>query len=261
MNSTQVTQAAEILWRNWQGQSRIDALPVHCRPADRAQGYAIAAALAQFSGQAVAGWKIAATSEAGQKHINVDGPLAGRILSSKLLQPGSRVPLGDNVMRVAEAEFAFRLARDLPPRPQKYVLNEVMESVGSLHLSMEIPDSRYKDFVKVGAPQLIADTACACWLVVGDAVPADWREVDLAERRVDAYVDGQHRARGAGKAALGDPRMALIWLVNEVAQFAVGVKAGDIVTTGTCIVPVAIAPGSNVKLDYGSLGTLEAEIS
>ena len=64
-----------------------------------------------MSRQAVAGWKIAATSLAGQKHINVDGPLAGRLLAGRELQPGTPVPLAGNLMRVAEAEFAFTMAR------------------------------------------------------------------------------------------------------------------------------------------------------
>jgi 2-keto-4-pentenoate hydratase len=127
------------------------------------------------SGSAIAGWKIAATSEAGQKHINVDGPIIGRILRSRLLSPGANVTLGDNIMRVAEAEFAFGFTQDLPARAAPYSEAEALAAVGSLHLSIEVPDSRYEDFTKVGAAQLIADTACACWLVLGPAVAMPWR--------------------------------------------------------------------------------------
>ena len=45
---------------------------------DRLEGYAIQAMLANLSGQGIDGWKIAATSRAGQAHIAVDGPLALR---------------------------------------------------------------------------------------------------------------------------------------------------------------------------------------
>jgi 2-keto-4-pentenoate hydratase len=145
-------EAAGLLWSNWLATTRIAALPEACRPRDRSDGYAVAAALAERSGQAVVGWKIAATSEAGQKHINVDGPLAGRILAGRLLRPGDPVPLGDNIMRVAEAEFAFRFADALPPRSAAYTCDEVMAAVGALLLSMEIPDSRYQDFTAVGVP-------------------------------------------------------------------------------------------------------------
>ena len=38
-------------------------------------------------------------------------------------------------------------------------------------------------------------------------------------------------------------------------------KAGQFVTTGTCIVPMAIAPGDEVTIDYGVLGTISCQIA
>ena len=61
-------------------------------------------------------------------------------------------------------------------------------------------------------------------------------------------------ATGKGSAALGDPRLALTWLVNELCRYADGVKIGTVVTTGTCVVPVTIEPGDHFVGDYGELG-------
>ena len=260
MQGAAIEEAASYLWEHWRQNRRSAAIPAHCRPASRRDGYEIGRAIAARSGLPVAGWKIAATSEAGQKHINVDGPLAGRLLSGRMRAQGEAIPLGDSIMKVVEAEFAFRFARDLPAQSTPYLEREVMAAVGSLHLSMEVPDSRYHDFTAVGAAQLIADTACACWLTVSDPVTADWRGADLAQHRVTAAINGEVVAEGFGKAALGDPRKALTWLVNEVAEFGGGIKAGDIVTTGTCVKPPPIKPGDRVLLDYGSFGTLAAQI-
>jgi len=260
MTPDKTDEAAAILLSNWRAVTRIDALPEACRPAGRAAGYAVAAALARQSGEAVAGWKIAATSEAGQKHINVDGPLGGRILASRVVAPGATIPLAGNLMRVAEAEFAFVLGRDMPERDEAYSRDEVMAAVTALHLTIEIPDSRYADFTKVGAPSLIADTACASWLAVGPAVTAEWRGIDLASHRVAAFRNGAEAAVGSGKAVLGDPRTALAWLVNEVARYGGGVKAGQFVTTGTCITPIKIDGGDRIDVDYGPLGAIAVAI-
>ncbi len=260
MTRAQIETAARHLWTHWQEGTRTGGLPDTCRPATRAEAYRIAEAIAGLSGQKVIGWKIAATSTAGQKHINVDGPLAGRLLQNRVLAAGATVRLGDNIMRVAEAEFAFRFGHDLPPEFAPYNRSEVMAAVADLHLSLEIPDSRYRDFTIVGAAQLIADTACACWLVTAPSAYADWRSLDLVRHRVDAHVNGSLAASGGGEAVLGDPVIALTWLVNEVAVFAGGIKAGDLVTTGTCLKPVTIAPGDEARLDYGVLGTLSARI-
>jgi 2-keto-4-pentenoate hydratase len=260
MTPDQADEAAAILLRNWRGLTRIDALPEECRPRDRAEGYQIAAAVARQSGDMVAGWKIAATSTAGQKHINVDGPLGGRILKGRLVPPGGTVDIRGTIMRVAEAEFAFVLGKAFPERGAPYSQAEVMDAVTALHLSIEIPDSRYADFTLVGAPSLIADMACPAWLVLSAPVEADWRSLDLAEHRVVAYKNGAEAAAGSGKAALGDPRIALTWLVNEAARYGGGVEAGQFVTTGTCVVPVPIAPGDSITMDYGALGSLSVKI-
>lgn len=254
------TGAAELLLRNWAATTRIAELPEDVRPRTRAEGYEAAAQVARQSGSEVAGWKIAATSEAGQKHINVDGPLVGRILKSRHRPQGSSIVLGDNIMRVAEAEFAFGFARDLPPRATPYSEAEALDAVASLHLSIEIPDSRYADFTKVGAAQLIADTACASWLVLGPAVETPWRHLDLSAHAVKGLRNGAVVAEGTGKAVLGGPLKALTWFVNEAATYCGGVKAGQFVTTGTCIIPMAVAPGDEATVDYGELGTISCRI-
>jgi 2-keto-4-pentenoate hydratase len=261
MSPDRIEAACDALWQAWRTTTRIAAIPAQARPADRAEGYAVQAALARRSGDAPYGWKIAATSPAGQAHIGVDGPLAGRLLASRMLAPGATVPLAGNQMRVAEVEFAYRLARPLPPRAQPYSVDETMAAVGSLHPTIEIPDSRYEDFVTAGAPQLIADFACANWLVVGPAVGGDWHQRPLAAHAVSATIDGRPVATGSGAAVLGDPRVALTWIANELRVHGEGLKAGELVTTGTSVVPVAIAPGQTFVADYGPIGTLSVTLA
>src|SRR5262252_1366709 len=103
MTDHEIQLAAAALWQNWQRSLRIPELPQKTRPADRADGYAIQAKLADLSGQAIVGWKIAATSRAGQEHIRVDGPLAGRLLSERVVRNGAVISLDGNLMSVAEA--------------------------------------------------------------------------------------------------------------------------------------------------------------
>src|SRR5688572_1404743 len=161
MKGDAAQQAADLLWGHWTGGTRLDHIPAEVRPTTRAEGYAIQARLGARSAAPLYGWKIAATSKAGQAHIAVDGPLAGRLLRERVFEDGATLPFGANHMRVAEAEFAFRMERDLPPRDAAYAVAEVLGAVGSLHPAIEVPDSRFNDYTAVGAPQLIADNACA----------------------------------------------------------------------------------------------------
>jgi 2-keto-4-pentenoate hydratase len=261
MTEQDIQFAATVLWKNWQQSHWIRQLPEHCRPVDRSEGYAIQARLADLSGQGIAGWKIAATSSAGQAHIGVDGPLAGRLLKERVLNDGATISLSGNLMRVAEAEFAFRFRRDLEKRQQPYIMAEVLSAAGSLHPAIEVPDSRFEDYTVVGAPQLIADNACACWFILGPPVEVDWRQFDLAQHKVDGYRNLERAASGSGANVLGDPRVALTWIANELSQLGDGLRAGQVVTTGTCITPISVAPGHQVRMDFGAFGSVEAQFS
>jgi 2-keto-4-pentenoate hydratase len=260
MNQEQIAESATILWKNWMQSGLIDALPEHCRPSSREEAYAIQAEVARLSAQRLFGWKIAATSTDGQKHIGVDGPLAGRLLAGRVMQCGAQLVLGQNLMKVAEAEFAFRIGTPLPPRSEDYSMQEVLAAVDTLHPAIEIPDSRYTDFARVGASQLIADNACACWFILGSETKVDWRAYDLPAHTVTAWRNDDLAAQGNGANVLGDPRIALTWIANELSALGIGLNAGETVTTGTCVLPQPIAPGDAIRADFGDLGSVSVEI-
>lgn len=256
-----ITQAAQVVWAHWQSGQVLKALPEECRPLTTAQGYAVQAQLPSVSNRTVVGWKIAATSANGQSHINVSGPLAGRLLSGQVFDSGATVPSAGNRMRVAEPEFAFVMGQDVPPQNTPYDMPQVMAAVASLHPAIEIPDSRLTPFTEAGEAQLLADNACARHFVLGPAAPDSWRELDLSTYTVQARVDHGERLcytrEGTGANVLGDPRIALTWLANQLSVLGITLQKGQVVTTGTCMVPLALEPGDTVSADYGLLGHVQ----
>ena len=253
LDKNQIAAASSILHDHWRAGTKFDALDASLRPRDRAEGYAIQAAIENYSSGKLFGWKIAATSEAGQKHINVEGPMAGRILPETIIPDGGTASMAGNKMRVGEPEFAFRMATDLPPRPAPYTVREVLDAVDTLHPAIEIPDSRFADFVRAGAAQIIADNACAHLFVLGAPTAANWRARDLVEERPVITLRGQ-RYVGHGKNVLGDPRIALAWLANELRALGLTLRAGEVVTTGTCHPPLPVQSGDLFEADFGALG-------
>jgi 2-keto-4-pentenoate hydratase len=253
LDKNQITAASRTLHDHWRAGTKFTGLDAPLRPRDRTEGYAIQAGIQNYSSGNLFGWKIAATSEAGQKHINVDGPMAGRILSETLIPDGGTAPMAGNEMRVGEPEFAFRMATDLPPRTSAYTVQEVLDAVGTLHPAIEIPDSRFTDFVSAGAAQIIADNACAHLFVLGAATPANWRALELVEEKPVITLRGRQYI-GHGKNVLGDPRVALAWLANELRSLGITLKAGEVVTTGTCHPPLPIQSGDFFAADFGALG-------
>ncbi|MFC7695986.1 2-keto-4-pentenoate hydratase [Bradyrhizobium lupini] len=249
LDKDQIAAASQVLVKHWRDGTKLDALEPELRPQNRTEAYAVQAAL---SGT-LFGWKIAATSESGQKHIDVAGPLAGRIMSDTVIADGGTASMKGNAMRVGEPEFAFGMRRDLPPRAAPYTVDEVLAAVDSLHPAIEIPDSRFADFASAGEAQLIADNACAHLFVLGAATNANWRAMDLVEERPQITLRGQ-RYLGHGKNVLGDPRIALAWLANELRGLGITLRAGEVVTTGTCHPPLPIQAGDRFVADFGALG-------
>jgi 2-keto-4-pentenoate hydratase len=69
-------------------------------------------------------------------------------------------------------------------------------------------------------------------------------------------VEGKLEREGRGANVLGDPRVALTWLVNELSGLGISLAADQIVTTGTCLIPLPIAAGDHVQVDFGALGSV-----
>jgi 2-keto-4-pentenoate hydratase len=260
MNPEDMQAACALLYRHWADGTRLEALPPGLVPGTRAEAYRVQALLEGYSQAPLYGWKIAATSVAGQRHIGVDGPLAGRILAERVICDGGACALGNNLMKVAELEFAFRMARDLPPRDRPYAQEEVLDAVASLHPAIEIPDSRFLHFERAGLAQLVADNACAHRFVLGPAGGSDWRALDLSAHQGRMFRNGALAEEGIGSNVLGDPRIALTWLANELSRHGEILKAGQIVTTGTCLKPVPIAQGDRFEGDLGVLGRVSVSI-
>lgn len=253
--------ACGLLYRHWSDGTQLEGLPADLRPRDRAEAYRVQACIEDFTSQPLYGWKIAATSINGQRHIGVDGPLAGRILAERVIVDGGVFVLGSNLMRVAELEFAFRMAQDLAPRDAPYSQEEVLARVASLHPAIELPDSRFAHFETAGLAQLVADNACAHYFVLGPAADQDWRALDLAAHPGRAFRNGELAEAGQGANVLGDPRIALTWLANELSRHGMTLKAGQVVTTGTCVKPLAIAVGERIEGDLGILGKVSVTIT
>jgi len=250
-------RCATVIWEAWTSGFRLTELPLECRPRDVVEGSAAQDALEAIAGPRF-GWKLAATSTAGQKHIGVDAPLHGRLFTRFVYMSGDAVTARGMHMRVAEAEFAFRFGRDLVgtgPHPPE----TVMEAVAGMHLAIELPDSRFDQFEDAGAPQLLADSACAGRFVLGPEI-GGWLSIDLARQPVHVSVNGTEVACGSGANVLSDPREALVWLANELPRRGAALRADDVVTTGVTTVPVPVAAGDHVVAVFPDLGSVTVRL-
>jgi 2-keto-4-pentenoate hydratase len=260
-----VTTAPQLLAQARIEHQRLPELPAAIRPKTPGDAYAVQDGLVDrllaHYGGSVIGYKIACTNITAQRQLNVDSPFAGRLLSAfffeSFLGRPARVEAGKFFMRVVEAEFAFEMARDLPPSATpRSRREEIADAVKGIIPGIEIVDSRFDDWTTIGAPSLIADNACNAAWVKGPLL-TDWRKIDLAAQAVRVTVNGKVLREGSGSNVLGHPLNALEWLVNNLSARGLGLEAGQYVTTGVTTEVYMAERGDRITADFGPMGSVE----
>jgi len=257
-----VTIASELLAQARINHKRLPALPPAIRLNTAAEAYAVQDALIDglrvHYGGSVIGYKVACTNVTAQRQLNVDAPFCGRLLSAFFFESPARIEASKFFMRVVEAEFAFEMARDLPPAPAARSRAEIAAAVKGVLPGIEIVDSRFDDWTTIGAPSLIADNACnAAW--VKGSVVTGWQSIDLAAQAVRVTVNGKLLREGSGANVLGHPLHALEWLVNNLSARGIGLKAGQYITTGVTTEVYMAERGDRITADFGPVGSVDLE--
>lgn len=257
MTTDRIERAAALLVAARRECKTMPNLPEDARPRDEDEAYRMQDALCARLGITPAAWKVACTTAHAQQALNTDFPFRGPLPASAVHASPATIPADNHFMRMVEGEFAFTMAADLPARAEPYSRDEVEAALGTLHPAIEVADSRFDVWRAAGKPSLIADLAVSGALVVGQGL-ADWRGLDIAELMVRMEVDGEFVGEGPGSEALGHPIEAVLWLANHLSARGKGLRAGEVVTTGTCTGNHMTAKGSRARAGFESLG--EAEV-
>jgi 2-keto-4-pentenoate hydratase len=225
-------------------ERRLAALPEALRPADAGAAYAIQHRVAVSLGP-IGGWKVGAAGPTAQPSCS-PMPASGVTPSPATLSSASRP------MRGIEAEVAFRLGRDLPPRGTPYSREEVIAALAAAHPAIELLESRYRDPDAVDALGNLADGQMHGGFVWGEGV-ADWHGIDFTHETVEQTVDAGEPLRRTGNPA-GDMIRLVVWLANEGSVWAGGLKAGQFVTCGSWTGKTLVGPAATARVRFPSLG-------
>lgn len=193
------------------------------------------------AGERRVGRKIGLTSLAMQRQLGVDQPDFGVITDTMVVADGGTLAAGELISPRIEAEFAFRIARNLAPAP---AFEDLVAAVDGVAVALEIIDSRVADW-NIGLVDTVADNASSARIVYGEFVPADpARLAALPSTTLTMTRDGVEVAAGPGSAVLGDPLVALHWLADAIGAYGDGFAAGEVVLAGAVAAAVPFAAGS-----------------
>lgn len=223
-------------------------LPAELIPADLPAAYAVQDAMAAAQG-AIGGWKIGAPSPDATP-IYAPMPLAWIAAAGSTLS-------GDRWRyRGLEAEIAFLVGEDLPPRSTPYTREEVLAAMASCHPVIEELETAFVDPTTVERMSMFADMQMHGGFVYGDAIP-NWQSINWNTTEVSLSVDGIVRVERTGSNTSGDLLKLLPWLANEGAVRTGGLTKGQWITTGSWTGNTLADAGSVVHVDFKNVGSVD----
>jgi 2-keto-4-pentenoate hydratase len=252
MTTIDCARAADLLIEARATRCWLTALPEGARPANESEAYAIQDLVASRLGP-IFGWKVGSATPQSE-------PFRAPIHTGTARVEDPRVPADMFHVIGVEAEIVYCFTRDLMPRATPYTRDEVLAAVGSMHPAIEIADTRFSEFGAVDAFSQRADQQNHGALSVGPAL-RNWSAVEPMRQPVRLTIDGAVRFDGAAQNSAGDPVRLLVWLANRGAHSLGGLRAGHMVTTGSCTGTIFVAPGARVTAAFPGLGTIALDIS
>ncbi|GAB3158235.1 fumarylacetoacetate hydrolase family protein [Micromonospora sonneratiae] len=210
------------------------------------------AAITRTQGRVRVGRKIGLTSEAVQRQLGVDQPDFGSLFDDMAISSGGTVAPGRLLQPKVEAEVAFVLGADLDGPLES--VDDVRAAVAGAAAAIEIVDSRVANW-DISIVDTVADNASSGLYVVSEAV-LPLTEVDPVTVQMTLRLNGEVASAGEGRACLGDPLNAVLWLARTAQELGDPLRAGEIVLSGALGPMVVVEPGDTVSAEISQLGSV-----
>ncbi len=181
-------------------------------------------------------------------------PTIAPILPRRVLISPARVAAKDFHVIGVEAEVAFRFVRDVKDE------TDLTGAIGDAVVAIELCDSRLADWESAPALWKLADNQMNWGLVVGSGTTR-WREIDFKAQRAELSIGGAKRVDLSGAHPYGDPFRLVPWTLKHLLGRVGGVRAGDIVTTGSWGGLHFAAAGDEVIARFPGIGESSVRIS
>ncbi len=262
MEEKQIAAQAAALLKAEQGGVPTAATP---SPLTFAEAYAVQDALLRLkiaSGSRLRGYKVGLTSPILQKGMGAAEPIYGHLTDAMVHASGSTILTERLVRPRIEVELAFVLGR--PLHGPECTLWDALDAVAYVVPALELVDCRLAQpnpgERALSLSDFVSDNSSSAGIILGVS-PFRPDSTDL--RRVGAIClrNGVIEDTGLAAAVLDHPAESLVWLANRLAGRGEGLEAGHIVLAGAFTVPVSVAAGDTVHVDYGPQGSVTCHFS
>ncbi len=202
-------------------------------------------------GERVAGWKAGFTNKAAQAAFGTAEPVCAFLLASGVFPSRAEVPAARFVTLVVEAEVCFVMKHDLAG-PGVTPARALLAVAGAVP-ALELVDFRYSG--KPAGTDVIADGVYANAIVAGSPM-TDVSQLDLAVEGLVYELNGTVVATNAGAEVMGNPLNSLAWIANHLGGRGLGLRAGDLVMSGSVSQLLRPKAGDTVRASFTRLGSV-----
>ena len=203
------------------------------------------------AGETIVGKKIGVTSKVVMDMLKVNQPDFGQMTSGMVFNEGEAIRTDTMIAPRAEAEVAFMLKRDL--MGPGVTAADVLRATDCVMPCFEIVDSRIKDW-KIKIQDTVADNA-SCGVLTLGGLRKDPRKLDLALAGMVLEKNGELISTSTGAAVQGSPVNAVAWLANTLGRLGIGLKAGEVILSGSQSPLVPVKAGDSLVCSVGGLGS------
>lgn len=244
MDKIAIERAAAILVKARRSMEPLPGLPDKLKPRTIDEAHAIQDAVSRQLGKLIGAFKAMSPPNGEATRGVIYG---GTVLASPCEMPAAMVPQCG-----VEGEVAFIFRRDLPAREAPYTRNEVAAVVDAMAV-IEVVHSRYAADAPVSNLEKLADSISNGGLVY-DAPNPKWRDLNLGALKAKLTVNGKTALEQTGGHPTGDPLGVAVVLANLWREKG-GVRAGQIVTCGSCTGLKFLKPGDVCSVKFEGLGS------
>jgi 2-keto-4-pentenoate hydratase len=203
------------------------------------------------------GYKVGLTSSAMQTFCGIDHPIAGVVLARRVHQTGATARRSDFGRLGLEFEIAVRIKSDVPATGAPFTAKTIAPHIDGICAAIELVDDRSADYANLDVLSLVADNSWNAGIVLSE-FSTNWPDLEGVPGR--ATKDRVAIGEGHGRDILGHPFNSVAWLATQLASRGVGLKAGEVVMTGSVMKTIFPEADASYRFELEGIGSVEVRV-
>jgi 2-keto-4-pentenoate hydratase len=203
------------------------------------------------------GYKVGLTSAPMQAFCRIDHPIAGVVLARRVVQSAASLRRTNFGRLGLEFEIAVRIKSDVPVTGVPWTAEMIRPHIDGVCAAVEIVDDRSADYSALDVRSLVADNSWNAGIVLSEFATT-WPDLEdvLGRATKDAAAIGE----GHGRDILGHPFNSVAWLATQLASRGAGLKAGQVVMTGSVMKTVFPDDDATYRFELEGIGFVDVRV-